>query len=1055
MDADDVAALGVPPADLLGAGGTDATHPPLRVAEQYPRGPDDEPQISAYAKLAGHTWTYFITKTVITIGRASEVEEDPDVDLGPTKTVSRRHAVIQFNHATAGWEVAVTGRNGLKVNGTVFKPADPPVALHHGDKIWVGGEEFIFWLPTNPADAANDDAPADEDDLAPDAIAVEEGTDDDHGRDHDHDHDGDDDGTYDPGALFESSYIEPALVEQPPAPKPRAKKRGRRRATQDDEVEADEDAAEAEAAAPVPRTTKRTRGASKKKTAAARPSDGAPTKRASARKGSKRAAEHDAEPAAVDVGELPLVTRPNKRARAAAVAAAATIAAAAGAGASSNPFAEATQVDVADLDLNNDLDLLDFEQHMAETAEHDNVPMDLINYEPRFPSPPAFESLTPAAIRADFMRRRSVDYSDDRFRDIKPPYSYATLIAEAINSSDIKAMSLSEIYQFISDQYAYFRHATHSWQNSVRHNLSLNRAFQKVARPANAAVPKGKGCLWRIDPAHAHELTDEPKRPKRKAAELYGLDANGNSALTANYPQHPPIPMHPALAGEFGPYGPMYSSNFPVFPPAPAPVLAHLAHPFAPPPGFPLPQPQLPEAVLAAAGAAAITPPASTSTTNLSSAVLLPPVPVVTTPAPLSTLASLSAALPLVPAPPIPHVPAPPQVPAPAPLVAVDDVVPVHAATRPYRSYYSLYHTTPDLTQLPTPASIMNSLPKVFKTFHAMDLPPPTDAPELVLGDFLNRGSFARIGTELNLTKDQVKQNHAAAVAAAAASGDVVAFTPQMLPPQRRSVASAQAASRPSVGRGGARSRNGQASRSGGGSRAANTASAARSALGHGGARAASTARAIGSRSVLLHPLTMRDHPDANVLQFTLTAPPLTASTPSPSAGLGPRPVAVSASTSSLPMTSTPTTAAQFVAMTTGPATTAVLAIPLTTTAAAPVPATTISSNPVRSGIVAPPRPVTPIPRAFPPPPGIPPVTGIAAPPQPFFAPRPPTMYSPSPYTPYYTPAPPYGAFGVAGYYARMFAQQQLLAQQQQGQGWLHKQQCGLLHHQQVWGLWV
>ncbi|KNE70750.1 hypothetical protein AMAG_20167 [Allomyces macrogynus ATCC 38327] len=166
-------------------------------------------------------------------------------------------------------------------------------------------------------------------------------------------------------------------------------------------------------------------------------------------------------------------------------------------------------------------------------------------------------------------------------------------------------MSLSEISQFISDQYAYFRHATHSWQNSVRHNLSLNRAFQKVARPANTAVPKGKGCLWRIDPAHAHELTDEPKRPKRKAAELYGLDANGNSSLTANYPQHPPIPMHPALAGEFGPYGPMYSNNFPVFPPAPAPVLAHLAHPFAPPPGFPLPQPQLPEAVLAATGAAA------------------------------------------------------------------------------------------------------------------------------------------------------------------------------------------------------------------------------------------------------------------------------------------------------------------------------------------------------------------------------------------------------------------------------------------------------------------
>ncbi|KNE70749.1 hypothetical protein AMAG_14875 [Allomyces macrogynus ATCC 38327] len=151
MDADDVAALSVPPADLLGAGSTDATHPPLRVAEQYPRGPDDEPQVSAYAKLAGHTWTYFITKTVITIGRASEVEEDPDVDLGPTKTVSRRHAVIQFNHASAGWEVAVTGRNGLKVNGNVFKPADPPVALRTATRFGsVARNSFSGSPPTRP-----------------------------------------------------------------------------------------------------------------------------------------------------------------------------------------------------------------------------------------------------------------------------------------------------------------------------------------------------------------------------------------------------------------------------------------------------------------------------------------------------------------------------------------------------------------------------------------------------------------------------------------------------------------------------------------------------------------------------------------------------------------------------------------------------------------------------------------------------------------------------------------------------------------------------------------
>ncbi|KAL7754510.1 transcription factor [Sorochytrium milnesiophthora] len=160
------------------------------------------------------------------------------------------------------------------------------------------------------------------------------------------------------------------------------------------------------------------------------------------------------------------------------------------------------------------------------------------------PTPPPLDALQPAVIPADFMQHRDFDYSDDSAKDVKPPYSYATLIAEAINSAPIKAMSLSEIYQFISTNYAYYRHGTHTWQNSVRHNLSLNRAFQKVARPATVT---GKGNLWRIDAAYAHELTDEPK--KQRSSSLHHMSSTGSSSSSSSLKRGYAGDQHDSLAG--------------------------------------------------------------------------------------------------------------------------------------------------------------------------------------------------------------------------------------------------------------------------------------------------------------------------------------------------------------------------------------------------------------------------------------------------------------------------------------------------------------------------
>ncbi|CDS00703.1 hypothetical protein [Sporisorium scitamineum] len=77
--------------------------------------------------------------------------------------------------------------------------------------------------------------------------------------------------------------------------------------------------------------------------------------------------------------------------------------------------------------------------------------------------------------------------------------SYAGLIGQAIKSSSDMRLSLSEVYDWISSTYPFFEKGDRGWQNSIRHNLSLNKSFIKIEREAN--MP-GKGGWWGIKPGH-------------------------------------------------------------------------------------------------------------------------------------------------------------------------------------------------------------------------------------------------------------------------------------------------------------------------------------------------------------------------------------------------------------------------------------------------------------------------------------------------------------------------------------------------------------------------
>ncbi|XP_055936557.1 forkhead box protein J3-like [Argiope bruennichi] len=113
-----------------------------------------------------------------------------------------------------------------------------------------------------------------------------------------------------------------------------------------------------------------------------------------------------------------------------------------------------------------------------------------------------------------------VDYKTNG--SVKPPYSYATLICMAMKANKNK-MTLSAIYKWIKENFMYYRNADPSWQNSIRHNLSLNKCFIKIPRSKDEP---GKGGFWRLDPQYAESLVDgifKKRRPAQRQA------SNGNA----------------------------------------------------------------------------------------------------------------------------------------------------------------------------------------------------------------------------------------------------------------------------------------------------------------------------------------------------------------------------------------------------------------------------------------------------------------------------------------------------------------------------------------------
>ena len=115
----------------------------------------------------------------------------------------------------------------------------------------------------------------------------------------------------------------------------------------------------------------------------------------------------------------------------------------------------------------------------------------------------------------------------------KPPYSYASLIGMSILRAPGRRLTLAQIYKWISDSFSYYRASDAGWQNSIRHNLSLNKAFIKQERPKD---DPGKGNYWAIEPGMEAQFVKDKQSRRPNSSSGSGVAAPGPSTKSFSQP---------------------------------------------------------------------------------------------------------------------------------------------------------------------------------------------------------------------------------------------------------------------------------------------------------------------------------------------------------------------------------------------------------------------------------------------------------------------------------------------------------------------------------------
>ena len=357
--------------------------------------PHEQPTVFAYARLDFQSFTFYVQTLHAIIGRRSEHDYSykVDVNLGPSKSISRRHAQIFYNFATRRFELSVIGKNGAFVDDK-FVERGKTVPLKNKTRIQIGQIPFRFILPEQDRV------------ILPESQSQEQGA-------QGEQQVGDSKDTQIP----KIEELEDKKVATKDGAKEEKKKNRKKKET----------------------TTQKTKTAKSRATTS----------------GTTVATSSSSSTA--------------KKAKTSKVSATATKA-----GTDKKTTASATVTKKA-----------------ATTTTKKEA------------------KSTKAPKKSYTIDEIPVEYR------VKPPLSYSSMLITCLRKfSNGKGMTLSEIYSSIRELYPYYKYCRDGWQSSVRHNLSLNRSFQKISK-------EGKGWLWGLD----EEYIAERERQKKQQAEAATMKA--------------------------------------------------------------------------------------------------------------------------------------------------------------------------------------------------------------------------------------------------------------------------------------------------------------------------------------------------------------------------------------------------------------------------------------------------------------------------------------------------------------------------------------------------
>ncbi|CAL8357527.1 unnamed protein product, partial [Merluccius merluccius] len=134
----------------------------------------------------------------------------------------------------------------------------------------------------------------------------------------------------------------------------------------------------------------------------------------------------------------------------------------------------------------------------------------------------------------------SLPSQEDLMKLVRPPYSYSALIAMAIHGAPDRRLTLSQIYQYVADNFPFYNKSKAGWQNSIRHNLSLNDCFKKVPRDED---DPGKGNYWTLDP-NCEKMFDNGNFRRKRKRKSDALSAEGGSGASESVDSEQDSPKH-------------------------------------------------------------------------------------------------------------------------------------------------------------------------------------------------------------------------------------------------------------------------------------------------------------------------------------------------------------------------------------------------------------------------------------------------------------------------------------------------------------------------------